>query len=86
MYPKKGVLAKGSDADVVLWDPNAEHVISAKTHNMRVDYSMFEGWRVKGNARRVFSRGELIVDGGRYIGAEGRGQYLRREARGGAWR
>jgi dihydropyrimidinase len=86
MYPKKGVLAKGSDADVVLWDPNAEHVISAKTHNMRVDYSMFEGWRVKGNARRVFSRGELVVDGGRYIGAEGRGQYLRREARGGAWR
>ncbi|WP_035352423.1 dihydropyrimidinase [Edaphobacter aggregans] len=85
MYPKKGLLAKGSDADVILWDPNAEHVISAATHNMRVDYSMFEGWRVNGNARMVFSRGELIVDGGRYIGVEGRGQYLRREARGGAW-
>ena len=85
MYPKKGLLAKGSDADVVLWDPDAEHVISVATHNMRVDYSMFEGWRVKGNARMVFSRGELIVDGGRYLGAEGRGRYLRREARGGAW-
>jgi dihydropyrimidinase len=85
MYPKKGLLAKGSDADIVLWDPNAEHVISATTHNMRVDYSMFEGWRVTGNARKVFSRGELIVDGGRYLGAPGRGRYLRREARGGAW-
>ena len=85
MYPKKGLLAKGSDADIVLWDPNAEHTISSTTHNMRVDYSMFEGWRVKGNARKVFSRGELIVDDGKYLGAEGRGQYLRREARGGAW-
>lgn len=85
MYPKKGVLAAGSDADVVLWDPNAEHTISAATHNMRVDYSMFEGWKVKGNATKVFSRGELIVDGGKYIAKTGRGEYLRRAARGGAW-
>lgn len=85
MYPKKGVLAKGADADVVLWDPNAEHLISAATHNMRCDFSMFEGWKVKGNAVKVFSRGELIVENGKYIAATGRGQYLRREARGGAW-
>jgi len=85
MYPKKGTLAPGSDADIVVWDPKAEHLISAKTHNMRVDYSMFEGFRVRGNARQVFSRGELIVENGKYRGKAGRGAYLRRTARGGAW-
>ncbi len=86
MYPKKGVLAAGSDADLVLWDPNEEHTISAATHHMRVDYSMFEGFHVRGNARDVYSRGELIVSGGRFIGKPGRGNYLRRAARGGAWK
>ncbi|MDE3104626.1 MAG: dihydropyrimidinase [Acidobacteriota bacterium] len=85
LYPRKGVLAAGSDADVVLWDPHALHTISAATHHMRVDYSMFEGFQVQGNARQVYSRGELIVDRGLYLGRIGRGQYLRREARGGAW-
>src|SRR6201996_5531150 len=85
MYPKKGTIAVGSDADIVLWDPNAEHLISAATHNMRCDFSMFEGWKVKGNARQVYSRGELVADTGRYVAATGRGEYLRREARGGAW-
>src|SRR6201994_3981932 len=77
MYPKKGTIAAGSDADIVLWDPDAEHLISAATHNMRCDFSMFEGWRVKGNARRVYSRGELVAENGSYIAATGRGQYLR---------
>ncbi len=86
MYPKKGVLAVGSDADLVLWDPAAEHTISAATHHMRVDYSMFEGFHVRGNARDVYSRGELIVLKGQFIGRPGRGNYLRREARGGAWK
>ncbi len=85
MYPRKGTIAAGSDADIVLWDPKAEHTISAATHNMRVDYSMFEGFKVQGNASKVYSRGELIVDDGRFIGETGRGKYLRREARGGAW-
>jgi dihydropyrimidinase len=85
MYPKKGTISPGSDADLVLWDPNAEHTISAKTHNMRVDYSMFEGFKVRGNAKQVYSRGELIVENGKYLGKPGRGQYLRRAARGGAW-
>jgi dihydropyrimidinase len=75
----------GSDADIVVWDPMAEHTISAATHNMRCDFSMFEGYEVKGNARQVFSGGELIVEGGRFLGKAGRGNYLRREARGGAW-
>ncbi len=85
MYPKKGEIAVGSDADIVIWDPAAEHTISASTHHMRVDYSMFEGFRVKGNARTVLSRGEVIVDNGKFFGKPGRGQYLRRQARGGAW-
>jgi len=85
MYPKKGTIAAGSDADLVLWDPRAEHVISAKTHAMRVDYSMFEGFRVRGNARQVYSRGELVVENGKYVSEIGRGRYLRRAARGGAW-
>jgi dihydropyrimidinase len=85
MYPKKGTIAPGSDADVVVWDPQAEHTISAATHNMRCDYSMFEGFKVRGNAKQVYARGELIVENGKYLGKVGRGQYLRRTARGGAW-
>jgi dihydropyrimidinase len=85
MYPRKGTIAAGSDADLVLWDSKAEHTISAATHNMRCDYSMFEGFQVRGNARKVYSRGELVVDGGKFVGKVGRGKYLRRNARGGAW-
>lgn len=85
MYPRKGTIAEGSDADVVLWDPKAKYTISAATHHMRVDYSMFEGFEVVGNARQVYSRGELIVENGRYVSKIGRGNYLRRTARGGAW-
>jgi dihydropyrimidinase len=86
LYPKKGEIAVGSDADLVIWDPNARHTISAKTHHMRVDYSMFEGFEVRGNARTVLSRGEVIVDGGQFFGKAGQGQYLKRTARGGAWK
>ena len=85
LYPRKGTLAAGSDADIVVWDPQASHVISAKTHHMRVDYSMFEGFTVKGNAKLVMSRGEVIVEDGRFHGRAGRGVYLKRAARGGAW-
>jgi dihydropyrimidinase len=86
LYPKKGELASGSDADIVIWDPNAEHLISSKTHHMRCDYSMFEGFAVKGNAKMVLSRGEVIVEHGKFQGNTGRGSFLRREARGGAWK
>src|SRR5277367_2992127 len=83
MYPRKGEIAPGSDADVVVWDPAALYTISAQTHHMRVDYSMFEGYEVQGNARTVISHGELIVENGKYLGKTGRGNYLRRNAHGG---
>jgi dihydropyrimidinase len=86
MYPRKGEIAAGSDADLVIWDPNAAYTISARTHHMRVDYSMFEGFEVRGNARTVISRGEVIVEGGQFLGKAGRGHYVKREARGGAWK
>jgi dihydropyrimidinase len=85
LYPRKGALAVGSDADIVMWDPKADHVISSRTHHMRVDYSMFEGFAVKGNARLVMSRGDVLVENGLFHGRPGRGRFLKRAARGGAW-
>jgi dihydropyrimidinase len=79
MYPKKGIVAAGSDADIVIWDPDAAYTITAASQNMHTDYSIFEGFQVKGNVRQVFSRGELVVDRGKFIGKVGRGQYLHRE-------
>jgi dihydropyrimidinase len=78
LYPKKGVIDTGSDADIVLWDPAARHTISAGTHHMNVDYSMFEGFEVTGEARTVLSRGEVIVEEGRFLGEPGRGRFLKR--------
>jgi dihydropyrimidinase len=86
MYPRKGEIAPGSDADLVLWDPDEPYTISAHTHHMRVDYSMFEGFEVRGNARTVISRGEAIVDRGQFLGRAGRGEYIKRAAHGGAWK
>lgn len=82
MYPKKGIVAAGSDADIVIWDPNAKYTITAATQNMHTDYSIFEGFEVKGNARQVFSRGELVVEGGKFLGKVGRGRYVHREVPG----
>jgi dihydropyrimidinase len=85
LYPRKGAIMEGSDADLVIWDPEFVHTISAGTHHMRVDYSLFEGFTVKGNAERVFSRGALVVDGPRWLGAPGRGSFVRRGTYSGAW-
>lgn len=85
LFPRKGTIAVGSDADIVIWDPNVEHVISAHTHHMRVDYSMFEGFKVKGNAETVLSRGEIIVEKGKFFGKAGRGQFVKRDTYAGAW-
>jgi dihydropyrimidinase len=79
MYPQKGEIAVGSDADIVVWDPDTEHTISAKTHHMHVDYNMFEGYRVKGNVDTVISRGEIIVENNKFLGKSGRGKFLKRK-------
>src|SRR6202045_692295 len=79
LYPRKGTVAIGSDADLVIFDPNHEEVISAKTHHMRVDYSMFEGIRTKGAPKTVFSRGRAVIDAGKFVGRPGAGQFLRRQ-------
>jgi dihydropyrimidinase len=79
LYPRKGTIAVGSDADLVIFDPDQEQVISAQTHHMRVDYSMFEGIRVKGVPKQVLSRGRLIIDQGRLVGKVGQGQFLKRQ-------
>ena len=79
LYPRKGTIAVGSDADLVIFDPNEEQVLSAKTHHMRVDYSMFEGIKVKGVAKIVLSRGRVLVENGKFLGRAGAGEFLRRK-------
>jgi len=80
MYGKKGTLAPGADADVVVWDPNKKFELSKKNLHMKVDYSPFEGHTVPGSASHVFSRGELIVKNDAWVGKnqKGRGQFVRR--------
>jgi dihydropyrimidinase len=79
LFPRKGTIAVGSDADLVLFDANAEQVISASTHHMRVDYSMFEGIRVKGLPKTVLSRGRTIVENGKFVGRAGSGEFIKRQ-------
>ncbi|MEU0137628.1 dihydropyrimidinase [Streptomyces sp. NPDC006296] len=78
LYPKKGTIAPGSDADVVLYDPAAEQTISAATHHMNVDYSAYEGKRVTGQVRTVLSRGVPVIEDRAYVGRAGHGTYLPR--------
>ncbi len=78
LFPRKGTIAVGSDADLVVWDPSATSTISARTHHMRVDYNPYEGRTVRGKAVFVLSRGEVIVERGRFTGAKGRGRFLKR--------
>jgi dihydropyrimidinase len=78
LYPRKGTIAVGSDADLVIFDPRREHTISAKTHHMRVDYSMFEGIKVTGTPDVVLSRGRVIVANGEFQGRPGQGEFIRR--------
>jgi dihydropyrimidinase len=79
LYPRKGAVAVGSDADLVVYDPHARHVISASTHHMNVDYSCYEGRKVQGASTVVLSRGKTIIENGAYVGARGDGRFLRRD-------
>src|SRR5512140_3519647 len=78
LYPRKGTIAVGSDADIVVFDAKRKHTISAKTHHMRVDYSMFEGITVTGMPDVVLSRGRLLVEGEQFHGKPGTGNFLKR--------
>jgi dihydropyrimidinase len=78
MYPDKGVIAAGSDADVVLYDPLATHVLGVETHHMALDYSAWEGMEVTGQVRSVWSRGTRVIEDGRYVGRAGHGRFVRR--------
>ena len=73
LFPRKGTIAVGSDADIVIWDPAATRTISAKTHHMNVDNNIFEGMHVRGRPRYVLSRGRVLVEGDAYVGETGRG-------------
>ncbi|MDF6045819.1 dihydropyrimidinase [Streptomyces sp. JH14] len=78
LYPKKGTIAPGADADIVIYDPHAEQIMSAKTHHMNVDYSAYEGKTVMGRVETVLSRGVPVIDNRVYAGHAGHGTYLPR--------
>ena len=78
MYPRKGVVAPGSDADIVIYDPNKQWTISVDNHHMNIDHSAYEGVRVTGHVDTVLSRGKRVIDDGRYLGRAGDGRYIRR--------
>jgi dihydropyrimidinase len=78
MYPRKGSVSVGADADLVVYDPTAKRTISAKTHHMDVDYSCYEGRTVQGRADIVLSRGSVIVRDGTFTGRKGHGRFIKR--------
>src|SRR5207244_1962343 len=78
LFPRKGTIAPGSDADIVIFNPNIERTLSAKTHHMNVDYSCYEGMKVKGLPEIVMQRGNVLVRDGKFQGVKGAGQFLRR--------
>jgi dihydropyrimidinase len=78
MYPQKGTVAIGSDADLVIYDPSRKHKISARTHHMNVDYSCYEGREVQGASDVVLSRGSIVVRDGEFLGRKGHGRFVKR--------
>jgi dihydropyrimidinase len=78
MFPRKGTIAVGSDADLLIWDPEAELTLSTATQHSKVDYALYEGTTVRGVPRIVTLRGEVIVENREYVGQPGTGQFLRR--------
>jgi dihydropyrimidinase len=78
LYPRKGVLAEGSDADLVVFDPSGTTTVSSATHHMRVDYNLYEGRALSGAVDMVMARGEIMAESGRFVGPVGGGRFLKR--------
>jgi len=85
MFPQKGTLAIGSDADIVLFDPNESHTISAATQHSDCDFTLFEGHRVTGRVKKVLLRGELLIDDSEWVGKTGQGKFVKRGELGKHW-
>lgn len=79
MYPRKGYIGIGADADLVIFDPNEKHTLSAATHHMNADYSCYEGVEVQGKVKTVILRGKVAIDNGKVLIAKGYGQYIKRD-------
>jgi dihydropyrimidinase len=79
IFPCKGTIAIGSDADIVIFDPNKKHTISASTHHMNVDYSGYEGWEVTGKVKTVLLRGEIAIDNNECKVQKGFGKFIKRK-------
>jgi dihydropyrimidinase len=80
LYPRKGSLAPGADADLVLWDPRRQATLSADSLHQNCDYTPYEGWQVTGYPRSVLSRGQVVVQDEAFVGSPGTGRYLARSA------
>lgn len=78
MFPRKGTIAVGSDADIVIFDPNEKHVLSASSHHMNVDYSAYEGWEITGKVKTVLLRGKVAIDNGKCSVDKGFGKFIKR--------
>ena len=79
MFPKKGIIAPGSDADIVIWDPNRKTEIGVgKKHHSNMDYSVYEGTIIDGRIDTVMSRGTVLVENDQYFGRPGHGRFLKR--------
>ena len=81
LFPRKGTIAPGSDADIVIFDPERTMTLSARTHHMKVDYNPYEGRQVTGVTETVLSRGKVIIDNGQFVGKAGAGSFLKRDPR-----
>jgi dihydropyrimidinase len=81
LYPRKGTIAPGTDADIVIFDPERQLRLSAKTLHMKVDYNPYEGRQVRGAPDTVLSRGRVIVEAGRFVGRAGGGSFIKRQPR-----
>lgn len=82
LYPRKGCLAPGSDADIVIWDPEKTVTYGVERSHQRTDYNLYQGWELTGFPEKVFLRGEMIVDGDQWLGKRGGGEYLKRKPHG----